>query len=88
MVLAVIVLVMLLLYQALFTYGLTECSYPVAKCKFMCPMHSEAKQTETSEFGARKVYCRAKHGEWVACAQKTQNPQWFSGRSFHRQHLG
>ena len=52
------------------------------KPNFMCPMHSEAKQTEMSEFGAengwsleqRLVYCRAKEGERVACAQKTQTP--------------
>ena len=36
----------------------------------------------------RKIYCRDKQGEWVACAQKTQTAQWFSGRSFYRQNLG
>ena len=45
----------------------------VIKPKFMCPKYSEAKQTETSEFGT-KVYCRAKQGEQMA--QKTQSPGW------------
>ena len=32
----------------------------------------------------RKVYCRAKQGEWVAHVQKTPppTPRWFSGKSF------
>ena len=34
-------------------------------------MHSEAKQTERQSLEQRKVYCRAKQGEWVAHAQKT-----------------
>ena len=45
----------------------------------MCLMHRDAKQTETSSLEQRKVYCRTKQGEWVACAQKTLNsPEGFS----------
>ena len=29
-------------------------AYSVTKHKFMCPMHSEAKQTEMSDLGAEK----------------------------------
>ena len=36
------------------------------KHKFLCPMHSEAKQTEMSELGAEKDLLWAKQGEWVA----------------------
>ena len=33
-------------FQELYTF--------VVKCKFMCPMHSEAKRTKTEEFGAER----------------------------------
>ena len=42
----------------------------VTKCKFVCLMHSEAKEMEMSEFGAEKGYCRTKQEERVAHAQK------------------
>ena len=45
-------------------------------------MHSEAEQTETSEFGAEKDLCRAKQGEWVAHAEKPQLPDGFWGKVF------
>ena len=35
----------------------------VTKSKLLSPMHSEAKQTKTSEYGAEKVYCRAIEGD-------------------------
>ena len=40
-------------------------------------MHSEAKQTETSEFGTEKFYCRVKQGEWEVCAHKHKLPNAF-----------
>ena len=30
------------------------CRHIVTKCKFLCPTHSEVKQTEMSEFGSEK----------------------------------
>ena len=53
---------------------LRGCWACVVETKFVCPMNSEAKQTETPELGAEKIYCRAKQGEWVAHAQKAQTP--------------
>lgn len=38
-------------------------SVKIIKPKFVCPTHSEAKQTKTLEFGTR-----AKQGVWVAHA--------------------
>ena len=45
----------------------------VTKHKFVCPMHGEAKQTETSEFGAdRGVYCRTLKGDrWLLSKKPT-----------------
>ena len=43
----------------------------VIKYKFLCLMHSEAKQTEMLEFGAEKGLLRAAQEEWVARTQKT-----------------
>ena len=46
--------------------------------KFMCLMHSEAKQTETLEFGAKKGQTRSTGVH----TQKTRTLQRFSGKSF------
>lgn len=36
--------------------------------------------------GKYSIYRSAQPGEWAADAQKTQTPQWFSGKCFERQH--
>lgn len=41
--------------------------------KFVCRMHSEAKETETKGFGARKFYCRASKETGASCAPKSKN---------------
>ena len=38
----------------------------------MCPTHSEAKQTEMSEFGAEEDLLQGKQGEQAVHAQKDQ----------------
>ena len=43
------------------------------ECKFVCPMHSKPKQLKHQILEQRKVYFRAKQGEFVAYAQKTPN---------------
>ena len=43
----------------------------------MCLARSEAKQTETSEFGAEKGLFQGHAGRWVACA--TQTPKLIEG---------
>ena len=50
---------------------LITCGIPVTKCKFMCPMHSEAK---VKHWCLEKIraYCKAMQ-EQVACAQKPPN---------------
>ena len=52
----------------------------VVEPKFMCL--TQSGQTNLTQSGQsleqRKVYCRAKQGECVACAQTT--PWWFSGK--------
>ena len=45
----------------------------VTRCKFVCSMHSEAKQTEKLEFGAEKGLLQGHVRRWAARAQKTQN---------------
>lgn len=61
----------------------------VAIRKFMCHKPSKAKKKlKHWSVKQRKVYCRAKQGERGTCAQKTQTPQWFGGKSFYRQNLG
>ena len=54
----------------------------VIESKFMCPKHSEDKQTEPSELEQKKFYWRAKQGEWAAHAQKAWTPDGFQGRVF------
>ena len=39
-------------------------SYFVTELKFMCPTHSEAKQTETSVLGAEGGLLQVKQREW------------------------
>ena len=46
-------------------------SVTINKQKFMCQMHSEAKQSEMLELEQRKVYWRVMHGEWVSQVKKT-----------------
>ena len=58
------------------------------KHKLKCPMHSEAKQTETSEFGTEKVYCRTIQEEQVAHASPPPNfklPKGFQQNIFKGQ---
>ena len=43
---------------------------PVLECKFLHPTPSQAKQTEVSGLEQRKVFCRAKGGEWMVHSQK------------------
>ena len=52
-------------------------SYPVNEHKFVCLAWSEAKQTETSEFGAEKGLFQGHAGRCVACA--TQTPKLIEG---------
>ena len=43
------------------------------KLKSLCLPHSEPNNTKTSEFGARKIYCRAPQGLSGLCL-KTPKP--------------
>ena len=50
--------------------------------------NSEAKQIKTSEFGAEKVYCRAKQGECMAHAKKKKRGTLMVfGENFYRQNF-
>ena len=49
----------------------------VPECKLVCPTHSEAKQTETLEFGAEKVLLQGHARRQVA--QAPQNPELLEG---------
>ena len=55
----------------------------VAKCKVTCPMHSEAKQTETLEFGAEKGLLQgpSKENEWLVL-KNNKLPDGFERRVF------
>ena len=52
----------------------------------MCPMHSEARQTEMSEFGARERFiagpCKEPAG---SCSKKSELPEGFRQRIFESQ---
>ena len=52
----------------------------VAEPKFVCPTHIEVKHTETSEFGAEKVYCKDHTRRRGGSCSKT--PRGFWGRVF------
>ena len=54
----------------------------ITECKFPCPMHGEAKQTKTSEFGAEKGLLQGHARRWVDCAPKPQIPQRVSAKHF------
>ena len=52
---------------------------PVTEHKFLCPTHSEAKQTKMSEFGAEEGLLQGHARRQVARAQNTPNsPKSFS----------
>ena len=52
-------------------------SETVAKPSVVCPMHSETKQTETSEFGAEEdlLQDQARMGSW--CSEDPDSPMAF-----------
>ena len=52
-------------FQELYTF--------VVKCKFMCPMHSEVKQTKTSEFGPAKDLLQSEARRMGGSCSKTPN---------------
>ena len=55
----------------------------VTKCKFVCPMHSEVKQTKTSEFGAEKGSLQGHaRGTGGSCPPKPQTPPRISAKHF------
>ena len=58
-------------------------SEPVPKCRFMCALHSEAKQTKTSQLRAEKGLLQG-HARlaWVVHTQKTQNSSKGFGKAF------
>ena len=55
----------------------------VVKPKFVCLMHSEAKQTKTSEFGAEKSLLQGpcKENRWLML-ERLQLPDGFQGNVF------
>ena len=54
----------------------------VVKPKFMRPMHSEAKETKTSEFGVEKGIEKAKQGEWDGSCSKDPKSLMVLGEVF------
>ena len=60
----------------------------VIEPKFVCLMHSEAKQTETSEFGAEKGLLQGHAKKTGALCSKYPNSPMVSGEEFLRQILG
>ena len=65
------------------------CSALVVEPKFVCPMHSEARQTGMLEFGAERCLLQGPSKEnWVASAQRALTALRFWGKSFYRQNLG
>ena len=55
----------------------------------LCAWHTvRPSKPKCQSLEQRKVYCRAKQGEYVAYAQKLRITQWFSGKSSYRQNLG
>ena len=64
------------------TISISKC---VTECKFVCPMQSEAKQMEISEFkGLLQGHARRQ----VACAQKTPNSLKGFSRAFLKARWG
>ena len=59
------------------------CVSTVAEPKFMCPKHSEAKQTETSKFGTKEGLLQGscKENGWFLL-KRPKLPDGFQGRSF------
>ena len=55
----------------------------VVESKFVCPTHSEAKQTEMSGFGAEKVLLQGqcKENRWLTL-KRTKLPSRFQGSIF------
>ena len=49
----------------------------VTKCKFLCLMHSEAKQTKTLEFEAEKVLLQDEAGRMGGSCSKNANSLMF-----------
>ena len=61
----------------------------VTKPKFMCLTHSEAKQTETSGFGAEKGLLQGQARRMGgSCSKNPELPDGFWGEVFNRQNLG
>ena len=58
------------------------CPHFVTECKFVYWTHSEAEQTETSEFGAEKGLLQGQARKMGELCSKTWTPQWFSGEVF------
>ena len=54
----------------------------VAKRKFVCPMHSEDKQTKNWSLEQRKVYCRAMQGDQCLMPHKPRLPKGFQQSTF------
>ena len=59
----------------------------ITEHKFMCSMSSEAKKTETSEFGAEKDLLQGHSRRWVTHAPSSQTwtPQRVSAKNFKGQ---
>ena len=60
----------------------------VIKHRFICLIHSEAKQTKHQSLEQRKVYWRAMQWEWAAHAQETRILKCFGENCFYRQIWG
>lgn len=66
-----------------FSKGKTNVPTPVVTLKFMCPTHTEAKQTKTQEFGAQKCLLQGPSKENGQLTLKTPKlPDGFQGRVF------
>ena len=48
--------------------------YPVTEHKFMCPVHSEAKQTKASAFGAEKGLPQGRAETGGSCSNNPNSP--------------
>ena len=53
----------------------------VTKCIFVCLCcTARPNKSKHGSVEQRKVYCRAKQGEWVACVQKPGTLPWVSAK--------
>ena len=60
----------------------TFCFAFVTELKFMCPTHSEAKQTETSQFGAEKDFLQGQAKRPGGFCSKSPNSVMVFGEKF------